>query len=123
MRCDHDRLGQALDNLISNAITYSPDGGKITVRLVSGEEAVAIHVQDEGIGIPLEEQELVFKRFFRASTAAERHIAGVGLGLLIVKRIVEGHGGVISLSSEPGQGTTFRLDLPVSGADTARLEP
>jgi two-component system phosphate regulon sensor histidine kinase PhoR len=112
---DRDRLGQTLDNLITNAINYSPDGdGKVVVRVAGNGDQVVVEVQDQGVGIPAEEQEQIFRRFFRASTAVDLHARGVGLGLLIVKTIVQGHGGQISVSSAPGQGTTFRVLLPVA---------
>lgn len=111
---DRDRLGQTFDNLITNAINYSPDGGKVVVRVAGVGDQVVVEVQDQGVGIPAEEQEQIFRRFFRASTAADLHVQGVGLGLLIVKTIVQGHGGQISVRSAPGQGTTFRLQLPAA---------
>ena len=110
---DRDRLGQTLDNLISNAVHYSPDGGTISVRVAAAGGLAVLEVGDEGIGIPEDEQARVFDRFFRASSAAELHVQGVGLGLLIVRTIVQGHGGDISLTSRPGEGTTFRVELPI----------
>jgi PAS domain S-box-containing protein len=117
---DPGRLGQAIDNLVSNAIKYSPDGGEVSVRIESTTEECTIEVGDHGMGIGLDEQIHLFDRFFRASAAVNLHIQGVGLGLSIVKRIVDGHGGQVSVSSEPGRGATFRMALPVSQSSPRR---
>lgn len=109
---DADRLGQAVDNLISNAIKYTPGGGRVDVRLGADNGDAAIDVVDTGIGIPADEQDHLFQRFFRASTAVEGHVPGVGLGLTIVKAIVEGHDGRLELASAAGRGTTVRILLP-----------
>lgn len=106
------RLAQLLDNLVSNAVKFTPQGGRVTVRL-SGTEGVArTEVSDTGIGIPDEERERLFERFFRSQTALERQIQGTGLGLYISKAIVEAHGGRIGVHSTEGEGTTFIVELP-----------
>jgi len=110
---DPGRLGQAIDNLISNAIKYSPDGGVVTVRILPADDECVIEVEDHGIGISATDQQHLFERFFRASNVMDLQIQGVGLGLMIVKTIVDGHGGNVSMSSTPGAGTTFRLVLPL----------
>jgi PAS domain S-box-containing protein len=110
---DAGRLGQAVDNLISNAIKYSPDGGAVCVRVLPDAAECIIEVQDEGVGIAFDEQEHLFERFYRAPTAASLHVQGIGLGLLIVKKIVDAHGGHVSVRSEPGSGATFRMMLPL----------
>ncbi|MFE4543793.1 sensor histidine kinase [Arthrobacter sp. NPDC056727] len=106
------RIGQALDNLVSNAIKYSPDGGKVTVSARRRDSWVQLKVQDTGMGISEEETSRVFTRFFRSQAARQAAIPGVGLGLSITKTIVERHGGAISCESKPGAGTTFTLTLP-----------
>jgi len=110
-----DRLAQLLDNLISNAIKFTPPGGNVTVRLAATDGTVSIEVSDTGIGVPETERERLFERFFRSQTALERQIQGTGLGLHISKAIVEAHGGRIGVDSEEGSGTTFVVELPVAG--------
>ncbi|MBT2552930.1 HAMP domain-containing histidine kinase [Arthrobacter sp. ISL-5] len=110
------RIAQALDNLVSNAIKYSPDGGAVTVRANSNDRWVQLQVQDTGMGISEEESARIFTRFFRTQAARKAEIPGVGLGLSITKTIVERHGGKISCTSTPGAGTTFTVILPVEGA-------
>ncbi|KRE64312.1 diguanylate cyclase [Arthrobacter sp. Soil736] len=110
------RIAQALDNLVSNAIKYSPDGGAVTVRASSNDRWVQLQVQDTGMGISEEESARIFTRFFRTQAARKAEIPGVGLGLSITKTIVERHGGKISCTSTPGAGTTFTVTLPVEGA-------
>jgi signal transduction histidine kinase len=106
------RLAQLLDNLVSNAIKFTPQGGRVTVRLTGGDGLARIEVTDTGIGIPDQEREKLFERFFRSQTALERQIQGTGLGLYISKAIVEAHGGRIGVHSREGQGTTFVVELP-----------
>jgi two-component system sensor histidine kinase SenX3 len=114
---DRRLLVTALTNLIDNAIAYSAPGTKVGIgaRLVESEGAdmVDIAVSDEGVGIPVADQERVFERFFRVDTARSRATGGTGLGLAIVKHIVNNHGGHVSLWSRPGVGSTFTLHLPV----------
>jgi signal transduction histidine kinase len=113
VRADRGRMFQLLDNLISNAIKFTPEGGRVDVRLLAKGARVRIEVCDTGIGIAPAEQVRLFERFFRASTATERHIPGTGLGLYIASAIVDAHGGEIDVQSEPGTGTTFAVELPV----------
>lgn len=109
---DPDRLGQVVDNLLTNAIKFTPDGGKVDLRVASGPAGVSLEVADTGIGIAESEQGLLFTRFFRASSATSRAIPGIGLGLAIVRAIVDAHRGTVSVVSAEGQGTTFRMSLP-----------
>jgi signal transduction histidine kinase len=110
---DHDRLSQLFDNLISNAIKYTPAGGLVEVTLRTEADATLIEVRDTGIGIAVEDQERIYDRFFRSTSATERAVPGVGLGLSIAKAIAEAHGGRIEVESEQGRGSTVRVELPV----------
>jgi len=103
---------QLLDNLVSNAIKFTPAGGDVRVSLTPVNGVVRLEVSDTGIGIATAEQTRLFERFFRASTASDRQIPGTGLGLYIARAIVEAHGGSIAVRSEPGEGTSFCVELP-----------
>ena len=112
---DEERLEQVLVNLISNAVKYSPQGGPVTVSLRSTDEGLLeISVEDQGIGIPREEQAHLTERFFRARNAQGVDAKGLGLGLYLVNALVAKHGGTLTLTSQgvPGQGSTFRIQLP-----------
>jgi signal transduction histidine kinase len=98
-------------NLLDNAIKYTPEDGSVTVRLRAESGAILGEVVDTGIGIPLEDQGRLFTEFFRARNAKESGVLGTGLGLVIVKRIVEGLGGRISVVSSAGQGSTFSFEI------------
>ncbi|MDX6425784.1 MAG: hypothetical protein QOD52_1189 [Gaiellaceae bacterium] len=108
------KLAQLLDNLVSNAIKFTPSNGHVNVRLTPHPEMIRIEVSDTGIGIPDVERERLFERFFRAQSALERQIQGTGLGLYISKAIVDAHDGRIGVTSTPGMGTTFIVELPVA---------
>ena len=110
---DADRLGQVLDNLIANAMKYSVGGGVVCVRVVPTLTECVVEVEDHGMGITLDDQKHVFERFFRASAAVDGRIQGVGLGLMVVKTIVEAHGGRVGIESKPGSGSIFRVTLPL----------
>ncbi len=112
---DPHRLGQVVDNLLSNSIKFTPKGGEVSVRLGASKGVAAIEVIDTGTGIPEDEQEFLFDRLYRAPSAAASAVPGVGLGLTIVKAIVDAHHGRVTLESEPGVGATFRVELPVDG--------
>jgi signal transduction histidine kinase len=100
---DRQRLEQLLENLISNALKYTPKGGRVTTRLHRENGDVQIEVEDSGIGIAAEEQQFLFDRFFRATTATAGAISGVGLGLTIVKAIADAHRGRVEVESTEGQ--------------------
>jgi len=114
VRADRKRLAQVLANLLNNAIKYSPSGGTITVSGVVVKEAVQISVSDEGIGIAPAEQEHIFDRFYRVDNALSRETQGAGLGLYIVRSIVDAHGGRIWAESRDGGGTSVHFTLPLS---------
>jgi signal transduction histidine kinase/CHASE3 domain sensor protein len=116
---DKERLGQLVGNLVSNALKFTPAGGRVTARsFVDGNDAV-IEIADTGIGIPVAEQSRLFQRFFRSSTATEQAIPGTGLGLVISKAIAEAHGGSIGVTSTPGEGTCFRVEIPLEPEEVA----
>lgn len=109
---DQEQLERVLVNLMSNAVKFTPQPGRITVRLRPEGEAAVITVADTGYGIAPEEVDKLFSQFFRSTVAQEQHIPGSGLGLSIVRAIVEGHGGRVGVESTLGQGTEFRVQLP-----------
>ena len=109
---DRKRIGQVVDNLLSNALKFTPDGGKVDVRLSSENGDSRVEVSDTGIGIPEAEQDRLFERFFRTEAANGQAFQGTGLGLAISKAIVEAHGGRITVASAEGAGTTFSVLLP-----------
>jgi signal transduction histidine kinase len=111
---DPTRIGQVLDNLLSNALKFTPVGGTVEVRLVALNGEVQLEIADNGVGIPAAEQARLFERFFRTAEARGSGIQGTGLGLAISKTIVEAHHGSISVASTPGVGTTFSVILPAA---------
>jgi signal transduction histidine kinase len=113
IEADRERLAQLVGNLLSNAVKFTPSGGTITARTFSQNGSVVAEIQDTGIGIPDAEQDRLFQRFFRSSTATAQAIPGTGLGLVISKAIAESHGGTITVRSKPGEGTCFRVELPI----------
>ena len=116
---DRARLAQLLDNLVSNAVKFTPQGGRVDVRASSSRENAILEVRDTGMGIPADEQEHVFERFFRTSRATEQAIQGTGLGLAISNAIVHAHGGRITLASNEGEGATFRVTIPIRAVQPA----
>jgi signal transduction histidine kinase len=119
---DKGRIFQLLDNLISNAIKFTPAGGRIDVRAIVEGTGAVLEVSDTGIGIGPGEAQLVFDRFFRSSRVVAEQVPGTGLGLFIARAIVEAHDGTIGVSSRDGGGTTFRVELPARVA-RASAEP
>jgi len=127
VRGDRSRLAQVLDNLLSNALKFTPAGGRVTVSIAATGESVVAEVADSGMGMTPEEQGRLFQRFFRTTDATRQAIQGTGLGLAISKGIVEAHGGTISVESAKGLGTRFRIILPAlqgeqSGMNNGAIE-
>jgi PAS domain S-box-containing protein len=120
LHADRARLGQVLDNLISNAVKFTPSGGRVVLRALALDDRVVIEVSDDGAGMSPREQEQLFQRFYRTSAASEHAIPGTGLGLTIVKALVEAHGGTVVVKSAAGEGTTIRIELPAGGEPAAR---
>jgi signal transduction histidine kinase len=111
---DRERVREILLNLLDNAVKYSPQGGEIVVELQPTNGTVAVSVTDQGIGIPAAELDHIFERFYRVDTTDDREIYGHGLGLYIVKKLVEAHGGSIAVESTVGQGSRFTFTLPAN---------
>jgi signal transduction histidine kinase len=113
--CDADRMREAIDNLVSNAIKYSPIGGKITVVVTHEQDSTIIRIADEGAGLSPEDLGRLFGRFQRLSAKPTAGESSTGLGLSIVKRIIDMHGGEVTADSDgPGQGSTFTVILPAT---------
>ncbi|TSC75867.1 MAG: hypothetical protein G01um101430_37 [Parcubacteria group bacterium Gr01-1014_30] len=112
---DLEKIQVAMQNLLDNAFRYTRAGGQVTVSLKSDKKEVELSVKDSGVGIPKDQQEKVFSKFFRAANAVRIEAEGSGLGLFIAKNIVESHGGRIWFESEEGKGSTFYFTLPVAG--------
>ncbi|HEX7734324.1 MAG TPA: PAS domain S-box protein [Ktedonobacteraceae bacterium] len=109
---DPDRLGQVFTNLLSNAIKYTPNAETVEVDLSTSEDAVTVRVHDHGVGIPREQRDKIFERFYRVTDSKQKKIAGLGMGLYIVAEIVKSQGGTITVDSEVGKGSTFTVTLP-----------
>ena len=112
---DSDRMEQILINLLSNAVKYSPDGGIITLFLAQNDNEVCLEVRDQGMGMTPEQQQNLFQKFYRTADAKARGIKGTGLGLNLVKQLVEAHHGRVEVESVREKGTTFRVVLPTAG--------
>jgi signal transduction histidine kinase len=113
IRADLEALGRAVWNLLDNAVKYSADRKTVRVNVSQDQRRVAIAVRDEGLGIPVQEHEAIFKKFIRGTSSDGRGTKGTGIGLAMVKHIVEAHGGEVRVESEVGQGSTFTILLPV----------
>jgi two-component system phosphate regulon sensor histidine kinase PhoR len=109
---DEEALREVVDNLLDNAVKYTPSGGAVTLTLACGATEATIDVRDTGIGIEKEHLARIFERFYRVDKARSRELGGTGLGLAIVKHLVAAHGGRVSVESEPGAGSAFRVALP-----------
>lgn len=117
IRADRERILQVVMNILSNAIKYTPDGGQIVMTTGTGGERVWLEVADNGIGIPEEDRERIFDRFYRVDKARSRESGGTGLGLSIAKEIVDRHQGLLTLVDRPGPGTVIRMELNIGGPE------
>ncbi|HVS02589.1 MAG TPA: hybrid sensor histidine kinase/response regulator [Thermoanaerobaculia bacterium] len=109
---DAQRISQVLENLLVNAVKFTPAGGRVELRLRPEADQVVVEVADTGIGIPPEERRRIFERFYQVESSSRRRYAGIGLGLAIVRQILDAHGCAIEVDSVVGEGTTFRFRLP-----------
>jgi signal transduction histidine kinase len=116
---DGDRLRQVLTNLVTNAVKYSPAGGRIQIDLQARDGNVEIVVRDEGLGIAIAEQRMIFEKFYRVDANMTRGVSGSGLGLYICRELVHRMGGTIAVESQPGEGSTFIVTLPLAAASDA----
>jgi len=120
--CDRQRISAAIGNLLRNAVKFSPDGGRIEVRVWHRDSIAHIVVKDQGIGISPADRERVFERFVQADMSSTRSFGGTGIGLYLVREIMKAHGGRVSIESEPGKGSSFSLELPVLGPAGSHLD-
>ena len=109
---DEERMLQVFDNLLSNAIKFSPSSGPVNISISDMGHSLQVDVTDQGIGIPLDQHSKIWRRFYQVDGSATRRYNGLGLGLTIVKTVIEKHGGKVSLNSEPGKGSTFTFMIP-----------
>jgi two-component system phosphate regulon sensor histidine kinase PhoR len=119
VRAEREGLRQVVGNLVDNAIKYTPEGGKVAVRVEQTQEHVRLQVADTGIGLAPEDQQRVFERFYRVDRARSRELGGTGLGLSIVKNTVRSYGGDVAVQSAVGRGTVFWVTLPRLPMDQA----
>ena len=110
---DRERIGQVLRNLLNNALAHTPSGGEISVSAAHQNGMIETTVRDTGEGISAEDLPHVFDRFYRADRSRARQTGGYGLGLAIVRQLVQAHGGAVSVESEPGNGSAFVFTVPV----------
>lgn len=123
VRIDKGRMNQVLDNLIGNAFKFSPDGGTIRLSMTENKEDVLVSVVDEGIGMPAEKHQRIFERFYQIDGSSRRRFGGTGIGLAIVKRIIDAHEGRIWVESELNKGSAFLFTLPIVKQDIATTVP
>jgi len=117
---DGERIRQVMQNLVDNAVKFSPAGGTIVICCKQHEDGVTLAVTDQGIGIPPWDLPHLFQRFYRGGRTGERGFSGMGIGLFLCKRIVEEHGGTIAVDSVYGQGTRFLVTLPLARSEQRR---
>jgi len=113
LTADKERIEQVIINIISNSVKYTPEGGRIDISAVCKDEKISVRVADNGIGIPEEDKEHIFERFYRVEKSRTSETGGTGLGLAIARELIEAHGGTISIESELGKGSAVTVTLPV----------
>ena len=113
VKIDKEKIGLAIENFIDNALKYTFPGGQVTVTLKCGKKEIEFSVKDTGVGIPKDQQDRIFTKFFRGANVIRMETEGSGLGLFIAKNIIEAHGGTIWFESKEGRGSTFRFTLPI----------
>jgi signal transduction histidine kinase len=118
---DAIHMRRVLDNLLGNALKFTPEGGRVAVDVSHNHDKVFLVVSDSGIGIPPEHLAKIFQRFYQVDNSSKRRYGGVGLGLALVKEIVESHDGTVTVTSEIGHGTTFRIVLPAVTSSSPAL--
>ena len=123
IRADRRQLSSAIGNLVENAVKYSDDGALVQVRIRRNERWVEVMVADQGVGIPAADIDRVFERFYRVDKARARETGGTGLGLAIVRHVANNHGGVVSVQSQEGEGSTFAFRLPARLIEPANTSP
>jgi signal transduction histidine kinase len=114
VHADHERVRMVLTNLVSNAVKYSPEGGRIRIGGRAERNLVLAYVDDQGVGIAPEEQARIFDRFYRVDNRLRRETQGTGLGLYLTRAIIEAHGGTIRVESKVGRGSRFLFTLPLA---------
>lgn len=119
---DELRLEQVIQNLVSNAIKYSPKDSVITVVVLRHRDRARVSVRDQGIGIPAEAQASIFQHFYGGTNVNPLQVSGLGIGLYVVKEIITRHGGTVALTSQEGFGSTFTVEIPLSSDDTKHLD-
>jgi signal transduction histidine kinase len=118
---DRDALGQAVINLLDNAVKYSNGRKEIEVRVTSNAAEARVAIRDHGIGVPLREQKKIFEKFYRVGSGLVHDVKGSGLGLAIVQHVVQAHGGRVDVASTPGEGSVFTIVLPLAGGDAVAV--
>jgi signal transduction histidine kinase len=114
VHADYEAVRMILTNLVSNAVKYSPDGGRVRIGGHAEDRTAIVYVSDQGVGIPPEEQARIFDRFYRTDNRLRRNTQGTGLGLYLTRALVEAHGGTIRVESKVGRGSRFLFTLPLA---------
>jgi signal transduction histidine kinase len=123
VRCDEHAFTTVVDHLLDNAVKYSPNGGPVTLAADAGEDSIEVTVADVGVGMTAEQAEHCFERFWQGEATDVRRFGGTGIGLYIVRSLVEGMGGTVTVTSQPGEGTSFHLVLRTSAPEEPEVGP